>query len=120
MSSELFPDFNSTNSLIEYFSSIGIQAIIFIIAMITLNRFIFLPVIKILKLRKKNVEDLEVKQRELLKKNAILSQEYDWRMDGAFQLAREKREMAYLIGSRRAEMILVEAKRESGRDIRMS
>lgn len=118
MSPGLFPDFSSTESIVRYFVSICLQAGLFLASFVFLNRFLFKPVMNVLRSRHSNIDELEEKTGSLEKENEVLEEEYNWRVEGAKQLAVEKREMSRLMGRRRAEMILTEVKRETGRDLK--
>lgn len=114
---ELLPDFGSAYSVVRYFAAVGVQAFVFLIALAVLGRLIFAPAVKILNLRKKIIDEVENETLDFLEKNEVLAEEYRWRMDGASQLAEERREIARLMGRRRAEMILSDARKETGRDL---
>lgn len=114
---EILPDFSSARSMTKYFSTLGVHVIIFLLAFVCLNRLVFTPILKVLRLRKENIDETEMKTREIESKNTILLEEYTWRMDGASQLAAEKREITELIGRCRAEMLLMDVRRETNRDL---
>ena len=114
---EILPDFSSSHSIVKYFTALIVHVIIFLIVLVCLNRLVFSPIIKTLRLRKEKIDEAEKKMREVEGKNSVLLEEYRWRMDGAKQLADERREVAGLIGRRRAEMILMDVRRETNRDL---
>jgi len=117
MSADLLPNFESTGAVIKYFIAITVQGIIFFLSYLILSRFIFRPVINILKKRQKRIQELEERTKKLENKNNILKEEFEWRIQGAYQLADERKEVTAMIGKCRADMILIDAKRETNRDL---
>lgn len=113
----LLPDFTSEGSVVSYFAAIFAQIIIFLGLFTVLKYFIFKPLINIFAFRKRQIDEVEKKTAELRKKNSVMAEEYQWRMEGAMQLAEEKREIAKLIGKKRLEMIISDTKRETMKDL---
>lgn len=113
----LFPDFSTTRSAVEYFLSVGAQALVFFTVLAVLNFFVFQPVLKILKMRKEKLDEAGSETRIFAQKHSALKQEYDRRIEGARQLAKEKKEISYLASRHRAEEIFLEAKQGARRDL---
>jgi F0F1-type ATP synthase membrane subunit b/b' len=114
---EIIPDFSSVHSVVRYFSTLGVHIAIFLIAFFCLNRLVFGPILRTLKLRRERIDEAEAKMLSLKAENGVLLEEFKWRMDGASQLAAEKKEITELIGKRRAEMLLLDVRRETNRDL---
>lgn len=114
---DILPDFSSKSSVIWYFSAVVVQMFIFLIALVVMDRFVFSSVKKSLELRKKVIAETEEKTNEVQSKNRILKEEFSWRMEGASQLAAEKKEIAKLISKCRADMLLLDVRRETNRDL---
>lgn len=113
----ILPDFSSAKSIAIYFIALCLHISIFLLALLCLNTFIFKPVIKILHMRKETIDEAERKTNELEKENKILLEEYRWRMDGVSQLAEEKKDITELIGRCRGDMLLMDVRRETNRDL---
>lgn len=116
MTPSLLPDLSSARASAEYFGTIGIQLIIFLLVLLVLNLCVLRPSIRMLHVRKKRMEVLEAKARELEIKNGQIKEEYGRRLDGSRKLAEEKKEVAKLAGHRHAEMIVSETRKEAIRD----
>lgn len=101
----------------SYLVTVGVHALVFLASMVVLSRFVFSPALKIFRLRREKIDQVEVKEREVSDRNSVLEEEYNWRMEAAAQLANEKFEITKLMGSRRSEMILNDVKRETIRDL---
>jgi len=115
---ELIPKIDSLGSAIRYGIAIGLHGILFLALFFILRRTVFAPLARRAhrseRLLKKAEEEIEVLRSE----NNILLEEYEGRMEGANQLAVERREVTRMMGQRRADMILGDVKRETRRDLK--
>lgn len=118
MGIQLLPDIGSTQKVVFYAAGIGLQVLIFLLTLGVLSFFVFRPLLEVFGLRKRHTEVMEKEVESLITENEVLKEEHSWRMEGAVQLAADKRNMVEMIGKRRAEMLLMEARRESRRDLK--
>ena len=117
MGFDLLPDFSSKRSVLIYVFQIVCSGAIFLMTAWSLKTFLFTPVLKVKELRKKRIYEVKDRAEALQLKTADLKEEYQWRMEGAAQLAEEKRSISGLIARKRADMILIDVKRETARDL---
>lgn len=101
----------------EFAASICSSALVFLVSLYILNKFIFKPTMALIDHRKEDIDGLREESLQIEKKNIILQNEYNERIEGINQLADEKKEISSLIGKRRAEMLITEAKKGFKRDI---
>jgi len=98
--------------------AVGLHGILFLTLFFILRRLVFAPLARRAhrneNLLKKAEEEIEILQKE----NNILLEEYEGRMEGARQLAVERREVTRMMGQWRADMILGDVKRETNRDLK--
>lgn len=118
MKIELVPDFGSLAAVKGYFVDVGVSGIIFLCSFLVLSLLFFNPLKKILKSRKKMLIELDQETRRLKNEASDKEEEYAWRLQGAAQLAQEKRAVSRIISQKRAEMVLATVKSEAGRDLK--